>query len=219
MSSSCKILICLVQNACRKKCCLLIQHVTLIFMFALIKYIFDCLWLVSQIFFNSYLLHPVDKQTGNLSLFSDHLLIKILPTPILFFTHNNLRFLVRAKITKKTSPSVTAEWWSMISTGLSSIARTLTMLTVAKKCVYYRVKVIFLHHKVISNKTSKVLGNADFWFAGLVTTGSILPRNSSVDFHSHRIKLQHSWPPRQWSPHHPTDSHTWFRQSEHFTCF
>lgn len=50
MSSSCKILICLVQNACRKKCCLLIQHVTLIFMFALIKYIFDCLWLVSQIF-------------------------------------------------------------------------------------------------------------------------------------------------------------------------
>lgn len=50
----------------------------------------------------------------------------------------------------------------MISTGLSRIARTLTMLTVAKKCVYYRVKVIFLHHKFISNKTSKVPGNADF---------------------------------------------------------
>jgi len=52
-------------------------------------------------FFNSYLLHLVDKQTGNLSLFSDHLLIKILPTPILVFAHNNLCFLVRAKITKK----------------------------------------------------------------------------------------------------------------------
>lgn len=51
MSSSCKILICLVQNACRKKCCLLIQHVTFIFMFALIKYIFDCLWLLSSFFF------------------------------------------------------------------------------------------------------------------------------------------------------------------------
>lgn len=68
-----KILICLVQNACRKKCCLLIQHVTFISMFALIKYIFDCLCLLSFFFlsiffFCSYLFHLVDKHTGNLPL-------------------------------------------------------------------------------------------------------------------------------------------------------
>lgn len=73
-----KILICLVQNACRKKCCLLIQHVTFISMFALIKYIFDCLCLLSFFFFLffffcSYLFHLVDKHTGNLPLSgSDH---------------------------------------------------------------------------------------------------------------------------------------------------
>lgn len=82
MSSSCKILICLVQNACRKKCCLLIQHATFIFMFALIKYIFDCLWLLSLFFFFffSYLFHLVDKHTGNLPLwFSDSLVQPLSP--------------------------------------------------------------------------------------------------------------------------------------------
>lgn len=34
-----------------KKCCLLIQHVTFISMFALIKYIFDCLCLLSFFYF------------------------------------------------------------------------------------------------------------------------------------------------------------------------
>lgn len=87
MSSSCKILICLVQNACRKKCCLLIQHVTFIFMFALIKYIFDCLWLLSFFsfffFFSSYLFHLVDKHTGNLPLSrSDHLVLTVSLPPL-----------------------------------------------------------------------------------------------------------------------------------------
>lgn len=49
----------------------------------------------------------------------------------------------------------------MISTALSRIARTLTMLTIAKKYMYYRVKVIFLYRRFISNKTSKAPGYAD----------------------------------------------------------
>lgn len=77
-----RILICLVQNACRKKCCLLIQHVTFISMFALIKYIFDCLCLLSFFFFLffffcSYLFLLVDKHTGNLPLSGSDQLVRI----------------------------------------------------------------------------------------------------------------------------------------------
>lgn len=93
--------------------------------------------------------------------FSDHLLIKILPTPILFFTRNNLCLHVRAKIIKKKNKNkyLGNKW--VVSTVPSRTARTSTILTVAKKFIYNVVKATFLHHKLISIKTHKASEKAD----------------------------------------------------------
>lgn len=157
MSSSCKILICLVQNACRKKCCLLIQHVTLIFMFALIKYIFDCLWLVSPIFLTLiYFILLTNKQVT--FLYSQITCwLKTSPPPPLASLTTTFASLLEQRLPEKL-----LRWWSVISTALSRIARTLKALTIGKKCTHYRVKVIFLYHKFISRKPREVPQSADF---------------------------------------------------------
>lgn len=152
MSSSCKILICLVQNACRKKCCLLIQHVTLIFMFALIKYIFDCLWLVSQIFLTLiYFLLLTNKQVT--FLYSRITCwLESSPPPSSSSLTTTFASLLEPRLPKQK----VLRWWSVIATALSRIVRTLMMLTTAKKCTYYRVKVIFLYCRFISSKKAPV---------------------------------------------------------------
>lgn len=206
MSSSCKILICLVQNACRKKCCLLIQHVTLIFMFALIKYIFDCLWLVSPIFLTLiYFVLLTNKQVT--FLYSQITCwLKTSPPPALSSLTTTFASLLEQRLPKKL-----LRWWSVISTALSRIARTLKALTIGKKVTYYRVKVIFLCHRFISNKPREVPQSETFWFPGLVTTGQVLHTHFSIDFHGRKLKLQSSWPQRKWSPYHSIDSPTWFQ--------
>lgn len=201
MSSSCKILICLVQNACRKKCCLLIQHVTLIFMFALIKYIFDCLWLVSLIFLTLiYFILLTNKQVT--FLYSQITCwLKISPPPPLSSLTTTFASLLEQRLPKKL-----LRCWSVISTALSRTAR----IAVGKKCTHYRVKVIFLYHRFISNEPRKVPQSADFLIPRISYNGTD-PAHTFLHFHGSQLKPQSSWAQRNWSAHHSVGSPTWFQ--------